>query len=168
METSCATSGTSGHRMEVHCKMKWQSKRMPDLIYETKTIDLMAEREGFEPSVLSPVQRFSRPPRSTTPAPLRGCAGGCHPAGDGPVGAGLGRSGAARGRRNLAEGRARRNCSARRGWSRPERGRISLPACPETPRSAAARHGPAGPGWRRRRSSGGRSVPGSSRSCAAS
>ena len=31
----------------------------------------VAEREGFEPSVLSPVQRFSRPPRSTTPAPLR-------------------------------------------------------------------------------------------------
>ena len=32
---------------------------------------VMAEGEGFEPSVLSPVQRFSRPPRSTTPAPLR-------------------------------------------------------------------------------------------------
>ena len=30
----------------------------------------MAEGEGFEPSVLLPVQRFSRPPRSTTPAPL--------------------------------------------------------------------------------------------------
>ena len=32
----------------------------------------MAEREGFEPSVRLRAQRFSRPPRSTTPAPLRG------------------------------------------------------------------------------------------------
>ena len=31
----------------------------------------MAERQGFEPWVLLPAQRFSRPPRSTTPAPLR-------------------------------------------------------------------------------------------------
>ena len=31
----------------------------------------MAERQGFEPWVLSPAQRFSRPPRSTTPASLR-------------------------------------------------------------------------------------------------
>ena len=31
----------------------------------------LAEREGFEPSVRLPVQRFSRPSRSTTPAPLR-------------------------------------------------------------------------------------------------
>src|SRR4051812_39517156 len=30
----------------------------------------LAEREGFEPSVPRKVQRFSRPPRSTTPAPL--------------------------------------------------------------------------------------------------
>lgn len=29
---------------------------------------LLAEREGFEPSVRLPVQRFSRPSRSTTPA----------------------------------------------------------------------------------------------------
>ena len=28
---------------------------------------------GFEPTVLLLVQRFSRPPRSTTPAPLRMC-----------------------------------------------------------------------------------------------
>ena len=33
---------------------------------------VMAEREGFEPSVRLRAQRFSRPPRSTTPAPLRG------------------------------------------------------------------------------------------------
>ena len=33
--------------------------------------DCMAEREGFEPSVRVSVQRFSRPSRSTTPAPLR-------------------------------------------------------------------------------------------------
>ena len=33
--------------------------------------EFMAEREGFEPSVHLRVQRFSRPPRSTTPAPLR-------------------------------------------------------------------------------------------------
>ena len=32
----------------------------------------LAEREGFEPSVPAKAQRFSRPPRSTTPAPLRG------------------------------------------------------------------------------------------------
>src|SRR3569623_2325903 len=31
----------------------------------------MAEREGFEPSEPLRAQRFSRPPRSTTPAPLR-------------------------------------------------------------------------------------------------
>jgi glutaminase len=36
----------------------------------------LAEREGFEPSERLRAQRFSRPPRSTTPAPLRtqGCA----------------------------------------------------------------------------------------------
>ncbi len=34
-------------------------------------INKMAEREGFEPSVRLPAQRFSRPPRSTTPAPLQ-------------------------------------------------------------------------------------------------
>ncbi len=32
----------------------------------------MAERQGFEPWVPVKAQRFSRPPRSTTPAPLRG------------------------------------------------------------------------------------------------
>ena len=32
---------------------------------------VLAEREGFEPSVRLPVQRFSRPSRSTTLAPLR-------------------------------------------------------------------------------------------------
>ena len=31
----------------------------------------LAEGEGFEPSVPLRAQRFSRPPRSTTPAPLR-------------------------------------------------------------------------------------------------
>ncbi len=34
----------------------------------------MAERQGFEPWVGLHPQRFSRPPRSTTPAPLRGWA----------------------------------------------------------------------------------------------
>ena len=34
--------------------------------------NMMAEREGFEPSVDLRPQRFSRPPRSTTPAPLHG------------------------------------------------------------------------------------------------
>ena len=33
--------------------------------------DEMAERQGFEPWELRRAQRFSRPPRSTTPAPLR-------------------------------------------------------------------------------------------------
>ena len=32
---------------------------------------IMAEREGFEPPVLLPVQRFSRPPHSTTLASLQ-------------------------------------------------------------------------------------------------
>ena len=32
---------------------------------------MVAEGVGFEPTVRSRVQRFSRPPRSTTPAPLR-------------------------------------------------------------------------------------------------
>jgi hypothetical protein len=33
---------------------------------------VMAERQGFEPWEPVKAQRFSRPPRSTTPAPLRG------------------------------------------------------------------------------------------------
>ena len=33
---------------------------------------MMAEGVGFEPTVRLNVQRFSRPSRSTTPAPLRG------------------------------------------------------------------------------------------------
>jgi hypothetical protein len=33
--------------------------------------EVQAEREGFEPSVRFPLHRFSRPARSTTPAPLR-------------------------------------------------------------------------------------------------
>ena len=32
---------------------------------------IVAEREGFEPSVRLPAQRFSRPPHSTTLPPLR-------------------------------------------------------------------------------------------------
>ena len=60
---------------------------------------VMAEREGFEPSVRSRVQRFSRPPRSTTPAPLRGVVAG---AGSAP--------GRARG--TLAQGFWRRKPSA--------------------------------------------------------
>ena len=32
---------------------------------------MLAERVGFEPTVVQVPQRFSRPPRSTTPAPLR-------------------------------------------------------------------------------------------------
>jgi hypothetical protein len=31
----------------------------------------LAERVGFEPTVGANLQRFSRPPRSTTPSPLR-------------------------------------------------------------------------------------------------
>ena len=37
-----------------------------------KNSKVLAERVGFEPTVRLPVQRFSRPSRSTTPAPLRG------------------------------------------------------------------------------------------------
>ena len=35
-----------------------------------KNCNVLAEREGFEPSVRLPVQRFSRPSHSTTLAPL--------------------------------------------------------------------------------------------------
>lgn len=35
----------------------------------------VAERQGFEPWVPARVQRFSRPPRSTTPAPFLGFCG---------------------------------------------------------------------------------------------
>src|SRR5215217_1005869 len=39
----------------------------------SRAFGLKAEGEGFEPSVQGlPTQRFSRPPRLTTPAPLRG------------------------------------------------------------------------------------------------
>ena len=39
------------------------------MLYYTKVLRfLLAEREGFEPSVPVRVQRFSRPSRSTTPA----------------------------------------------------------------------------------------------------
>jgi hypothetical protein len=37
----------------------------------------LAERQGFEPWVDLRPQRFSRPPRSTTPAPLRTHGGPC-------------------------------------------------------------------------------------------
>ncbi len=53
-------------------------------------LDCIAEREGFEPSVTLRLHRFSRPARSTTPAPLRrvlGCYGETHAAGQ--HGAGL-------------------------------------------------------------------------------
>ena len=43
-----------------------------DFLGKTVTYDdYMAERQGFEPWVGSPPQRFSRPPRSTAPASLR-------------------------------------------------------------------------------------------------
>ena len=42
-----------------------------DMQYIIK-IDWLAERQGFEPWDPLQDQRFSRPPRSTTPAPLRG------------------------------------------------------------------------------------------------
>ena len=41
----------------------------------------VAERQGFEPWVPLQAQRISNPPRSTTPAPLRGGRGG----GDKPI-----------------------------------------------------------------------------------
>ena len=46
-------------------KPRGASPRNPDYPWH-------AEGEGFEPSVPRRAQRFSRPPRSTTPAPLRG------------------------------------------------------------------------------------------------
>src|ERR1700719_2090477 len=40
--------------------------------YFSAAHDCLAEREGFEPPVPFPVQRFSRPPVSTTHTSLRG------------------------------------------------------------------------------------------------
>src|SRR4051812_50094363 len=52
----------------VHPRPRHKPARKPNPAHK-------AEGEGFEPSVGGlPLQRFSRPPRSTTPAPLRGCA----------------------------------------------------------------------------------------------
>ena len=45
--------------------------RMTGHVRRSQVCCEMAEREGFEPSVPVRAQRFSRPPRSTTPAPLR-------------------------------------------------------------------------------------------------
>ena len=43
------------------------------LLFNIKILcKFLAEREGFEPSERLRAQRFSRPPRSTTPAPLQG------------------------------------------------------------------------------------------------
>jgi site-specific DNA recombinase len=44
------------------------------LLGDSNLRNIMAEREGFEPSERLRAQRFSRPPRSTTPAPLREAA----------------------------------------------------------------------------------------------
>ncbi len=44
------------------------------LLADSSLRNKMAEREGFEPSERLRAQRFSRPPRSTTPAPLREAA----------------------------------------------------------------------------------------------
>lgn len=43
-------------------------KNRNDKMIELTPIDFFAERKGFEPLVPVRVQRFSRPPRSTTPA----------------------------------------------------------------------------------------------------
>ena len=51
---------------------------LPNPMQATKPLfykGFMAERQGFEPWERLRAQRFSRPPRSTTPAPLRGEAG---------------------------------------------------------------------------------------------
>src|SRR5262249_39449969 len=47
------------------------SRLYPNQDYGLRTHDSMAERVGFEPTVPLRVQRFSRPPDSTTLAPLR-------------------------------------------------------------------------------------------------
>src|SRR5919109_4269041 len=47
--------------------------RLSRIWLSTRIATSEAEGEGFEPSVEGlPLQRFSRPPDSTTPAPLRG------------------------------------------------------------------------------------------------
>ena len=49
---------------------KFESMPCPETPFYNNDLWL-AEGVGFEPTVRSRAQRFSRPPRSTTPAPLR-------------------------------------------------------------------------------------------------
>ena len=49
--------------------LEYQQRRLQSI--EKLRVLMMAERQGFEPWVGLHPQRFSRPPRSTTPAPLR-------------------------------------------------------------------------------------------------
>ena len=55
------------------CARQWQELRLYVGREENRPLrrDNVAERQGFEPWVGVNPQRFSRPPRSTTPAPLR-------------------------------------------------------------------------------------------------
>ena len=48
-----------------------QLSYIPTYLSVSQSSVALAERQGFEPWERSRAQRFSRPPRSTTPAPLR-------------------------------------------------------------------------------------------------
>ena len=61
-------AGAGGHWRPVQ---KTSPSQDPNSEYVSMTQKILAEREGFEPSERLRAQRFSRPPRSTTPAPLR-------------------------------------------------------------------------------------------------
>ena len=51
-------------------RAKFESMPCPEKPFYNNDLSV-AEGVGFEPTVRSRAQRFSRPPRSTTPAPLR-------------------------------------------------------------------------------------------------
>ena len=120
---------------------------------------IMAERVGFEPTVRSRVQRFSRPPRSTAPAPLRGAL---PPSGPGLAGGRQDATGPTARRDGREVACSGRNCKgAVRAPSPGEaRGGASCTGPPPSPpsRRAAACERPVAPhlpdGWRDR--SGGR------------
>ena len=69
---SAFTPGRPGQRSPSTCvRFVCFTRRDPQGRTGIRQTNEMAEREGFEPSVPLRAQRFSRPPRSTTPAPLR-------------------------------------------------------------------------------------------------
>ena len=64
------TTGACGRPKCRELRDKFESMLYPEKPFYNNDLRL-AEGVGFEPTVRSRVQRFSRPPRSTAPAPLR-------------------------------------------------------------------------------------------------